>query len=366
MTHLLLDAPLSEEALEYAHTIHSSGTTLLSILNDILDFSKIEADQLELESAPFSPRSCVSEAAAVIQSRCAEKGLDLAIELEDSIPQIVVGDVTRLRQVLVNLLGNASKFTETGGITLTASAETEGDGSCRLHFAVTDTGIGIPADRLDRLFELFTQVDASTTRKHGGTGLGLAISQRLTEAMGGTLRVESDAGAGSTFRFDVRVDVPKVRTPDRPPRSRASITRSETSLNLLVAEDNHINQRLIRLMLERQGHTVTIAGNGREAVEKATAQHYDAILMDVRMPIMDGVEATLALNRALGPRRPYVIACTGDVTTSTRQACEQARFNDFLAKPLQPEVLTAALDRASRHVQAEAARGVESALGRTA
>ncbi len=253
MTSLLQGTELDLEQQDFVETIRSSGESLLTIINDILDYSKIEADRLELENQPLLLRECMESALDLLAAKAAEKGLDLAYSVAELTPEAIYGDITRLRQILVNLLSNAIKFTEQGEVVLSVSAEPvsedipgEGSGLYRLHFKVRDTGIGIPAERMNRLFQSFSQVDASTTRRYGGTGLGLAISQRLSEMMGGKMWVESQVGLGSTFQFTI------LATPAASP-ARAYLDEVQPNLQgkrALIVDDNATNRRILTRQTE--------------------------------------------------------------------------------------------------------------------
>jgi GAF domain-containing protein/DNA-binding response OmpR family regulator len=471
MSGLLLDTDLSPRQREFATIIRSSGESLLGIINDILDFSKIDAGRLELERHPFDLRACVESAFDLVTEPAARKGLELAFLIDPALPEGLRGDVTRLRQVLVNLLGNAVKFTEAGEIVLTAEPGSEPH---QVHLAVRDTGIGIPADRVHRLFEEFSQLDSSTTRKYGGTGLGLAVSKRLAELMGGNMWVESVAGEGSTFHFTITAEAAEVpsrtaaagmpseligkrvllvddnainrrildlqteawgihgHSVETGEEALAMIERGEpfdlaildmhmpgmdgvelahrlralrpelplvlyTSLGggaidpvfaavlakpvkqsqlfdllvlllsggaverapvgedaaaklgerhplrVLLAEDNTVNQQLALLLLESMGYRADVVSNGVEAVEAVNRLPYDLVLMDVQMPEMDGLEATRRI-RADGPSaQPRIVAMTANAMQGDREACLTAGMDDYLAKPIRPEQLAAAL-----------------------
>ncbi|MBI1816956.1 MAG: GAF domain-containing protein [Deltaproteobacteria bacterium] len=471
MSGLLLDTDLSPRQREFATIIRSSGESLLGIINDILDFSKIDAGRLELERHPFDLRACIESAFDLVTEPAARKGLELAFLIDPALPEGLKGDVTRLRQVLVNLLGNAVKFTDAGEVVLTAEPGGEPD---QLHLAVRDTGIGIPADRAHRLFEEFSQLDSSTTRKYGGTGLGLAVSKRLAELMGGTMWVESVAGEGSTFHFTITAEAAEVpsrvaaagmpseligkrvllvddnainrrildlqtevwgihghsvETGDQalamvergdrfdlaildmhmpgmdgielahrlralrpelplvlytslggdeidpvfaavlakpvkqsqlfdllvsllsggavehaPVREDAATKLGERHpLRILLAEDNTVNQQLALLLLESMGYRGDVASNGVEAVEAVNRLPYDLVLMDVQMPEMDGIEATRRI-RADGPSpQPRIVAMTANAMQGDREACLAAGMDDYLAKPIRPEQLAAAI-----------------------
>ncbi|CAA9304535.1 MAG: BarA sensory histidine kinase (VarS GacS) [uncultured Frankineae bacterium] len=484
MTGLLLDTDLTPDQRDFAETVRSSGDALLTVINDILDFSKIEAGELELEHRPFSVRDCVEGSLDLVAAQAGAKGLDLAGQLAEDVPAVVVGDVTRVRQVLVNLLSNAVKFTERGEVVLHVRVDVDG----ALLLDVRDTGIGIPPERLDRLFRSFSQVDASTTRVYGGTGLGLVISKRIAEAMGGDIRVESEPGRGSTFRL--RVPLPRGEqvpdalaippaqlpgrsalvvddnatnrtilrrqltawgmrvedhadgaaalasvdagaTPDivlldmhmpgmdgvelarglrsrpatrdlplllltslggRPPDGEAlgllHLTKpvkagalrtavaqalgagtaparsapdhaSVRRLRVLLAEDNVVNQRVAVLMLDRLGHRADVVANGLEAVQALTTTPYDVVLMDVQMPELDGIGATLRIRAELpADRQPWIIAMTASALAEDQERCLAAGMDDFLPKPVRREELAAALQSG---VVAREERGVLAA-----
>ncbi len=482
MTGLLLDTPLDPVQREFAETVRDSGDALLAVISDILDFSKIESGGLELEHHPFDLRDCVESAVGLLGHAASAKGLELVVDVAPTCPAVLVGDATRLRQVLVNLLSNAVKFTEQGEVVVRVETEPQPSSRVLLSIAVRDTGVGIPADRLDRLFRSFSQVDSSTTRLHGGTGLGLAISRRLAQAMGGDVVVTSRPGEGSVFtfmallavgvpaqaapaalpalagrvvlvvddnatnrqvlrlqlqhlgttcvdvasaaqalqavrsgrRFDVAVL--DMQMPDmdgvelaralaaepaaahlplvlltslqwlptaeqralfaavltKPARSAllrqrleavlgqqdapAAAPRPAQRLRILLAEDNVVNQKVTRLMLDRLGHRVDIVGNGAEAVEALQRVRYDVVFMDVHMPEMDGLEATRRIRAELpADAQPYIVALTASVLVEDRAACLAAGMDAHLTKPTRPHEITAVL--AARHPLALAPPG---------
>jgi PAS domain S-box-containing protein len=353
MTSLLLDTDLTNEQRQYAETIRSSGDMLLSLINNILDFSKIESEHLDLEQQPFSLHACVDEVNDLLAPRAIEKGLVLTGMVSAQMPAQIIGDSTRVRQILVNLVSNAIKFTHTGEVTVRVSArpdESGGEGDLVVTITVADTGIGIPPDRLDRLFRPFSQIDASTTRRFGGTGLGLAISRRLSELMGGTITVRSRIGLGSTFRVTFRsatADKQAVPRSTRTPRSAPiEIGRS---LRVLVAEDNLVNQQVALRMLEKMGYYADLAANGLEVLAALRRCDYDVVLMDVQMPDLDGMDATRRL-RAMLPesRQPYIIAVTANAMTGDREACLAAGMDDYISKPVRRADMEAALLRVRR------------------
>ena len=476
MSGLLLDTDLDPQQRDFAETVRTSGDALLAIINDILDFSKIESGQLELEHQAFVLRDCLESALDLVASQAGEKELDLAYDIGDDLPATLVGDVTRLRQILVNLLGNAVKFTAAGEVVLVVrSAGPVSHAALPITCSVRDTGVGIPASRLSRLFRSFSQGDASTTRSFGGTGLGLAISQRLAEAMGGTITVDSIEGVGSTFALHVSMpvgaqtdDLVRVPPAELPGRSAlivddndtnrrilrhqlqgwgmyvddensgsgalarvhggavydvvildmhmphmdgiglATALRAEPSvakrplimltslgarpaqarglelvhltkpvkamalrnvvaralgasdqdaaddrpaapryrLHVLLAEDNLVNQKVATLLLTQMGHHVDVVSNGLEAMAALERRGYDVVLMDVQMPVMDGLEATRQIRLTLDPeRQPRIVAMTANALVEDRDAARVAGMDDYLAKPVRPAELAAALSR---------------------
>jgi PAS domain S-box-containing protein len=342
MSGLLLSTPLTEEQREYAEIVRQSGEALLTVINDILDFSKIEAGRLELEAQPFDLRECVEGALDLVAPRAAEKGLDLAYLIAEDTPGAIVGDVTRLRQILLNLLSNAVKFTERGEVVLSVAAHRL-DGPAALHelaFAVRDTGIGIPADRLGRLFRSFSQVDASTTRRYGGTGLGLAISQRLTELMGGRIDVTSEVGRGSEFRFTIR-----AMAAEAPASSRRDLGGTQPSLHgkrVLVVDDNATNRRILATHLGAWGMEVEATGSPAEALAWIRGgRRFDLGILDMHMPEMDGVGLARAMReQPAGAALPLVLF----TSLGRREARAEAEgFAAYLHKPIKPSQLFDAL-----------------------
>ncbi len=326
MTTLLRSTPLSDEQRDSVDTIHVSGEHLLTVINDILDFSKIESGRLEIECAPFIVGDCVRSAVNLLAGRATEKQLSLRYEIAPGTPAQVAGDATRLRQILVNLLSNAVKFTERGEVTVSVGSALHPDGRVQLSFCVRDTGIGIPADRLDRLFQKFSQVDASTTRRYGGTGLGLAISKRLTELHGGRMWVESRAGSGSDFHFTLLVGPAQAALPASATSTSAAIEAFDPQFALkhpariLIAEDNAVNQKVIRRTLEKLGYTATLTSDGRAAVEALRQTDFDFVLMDIEMPELDGPSATRLIRAELPPaRQPVIVAMTAHAFAGSRE-----------------------------------------------
>ncbi len=348
MTSLLLDTPLSAEQRDYLKTIKESGDCLVTIINDILDFSKIEAGKLELEATEFELRPLVKDTVGLTSEAARQKNLQLICNFEDSLPAWLIGDPTRLRQILLNLVSNAVKFTDAGRISVHVSHAPEGEsGRVTLRFTVVDTGIGIPPDMQARLFQSFTQAETSTTRKYGGTGLGLAISKRLAELMGGTIGLSSELGQGSTFWFTVKLPVGNRLAPSISALAGAVSRQpepSETRGRILIAEDNAINQRVVKILLSKLGYSADIAGDGAEAVEMLQKQPYDLILMDCQMPVMDGFEATQAI-RAFPSALSQIpiIAVTANALAGQREKCLAAGMNDYIPKPISKQALETAL-----------------------
>jgi PAS domain S-box-containing protein len=341
MSGLLLNTNLTDEQREYAEVVRQSGDALLTVINDILDFSKIEAGKLELESQPFDLRECVESALDLVATRAAEKGLDLAYLVAEGTPPAIIGDVTRLRQVLLNLLSNAVKFTERGEVVLSVSTRRV-DGPAGLHelaFSVRDTGIGIPPERVGRLFQSFSQVDASTTRRYGGTGLGLAISQRLTELMGGRISVTSEVGRGSEFRFTILTPAAEA------PTARRDLSGVQPSLRdkrVLVVDDNATNRRILAAHLDAWGMAARATESPREALGWIRAgERFDVGVLDMHMPDMDGVALARAIREhPAGATLPLILF----TSLGRREARVEAEgFAAYLHKPIKPSQLFDAL-----------------------
>jgi PAS domain S-box-containing protein len=340
MTSLLLDTNLTREQRDYVATIRHSGEALLTIINDILDFSKIESGRIELEEVEFSVRECVEAVLDLLASRCAEKGLDLLYEVAGSVPDRVRGDPARLRQILVNLLGNAVKFTERGEIVLSVRSEPHGDGMVELAFSVRDTGIGISREGLSRLFRSFTQVDASTTRRFGGTGLGLVISKRLAEMMGGHMWVESELGRGSVFHFAVVVEALESRPRPWP----APAADQLAGRNLLVVDDNATNRRILTELAGKWQMNVRAAESGQEALGwLRQGEPFDVAILDMHMPEMDG-EMLAREIRALRPPEALPLILLSSLG-GREDVTDPSPFAVFLTKPAKPDQLLKALCR---------------------
>lgn len=348
MTGLLLDEKLTDDQREYVEIIRSSGDTLLSVINNILDFTKIEAERIELEKQPFSLHDCLLASMDIVAADASGKGLEMNFDIDDRIPEVVMGDPARINQVLINLLNNGVKFTEKGSIKVSVSCGGMKDGNYEIHFAVRDTGIGIPEDKMQRLFHPFSQADASMARRYGGTGLGLVISKKLTELMGGRMWVESLVGRGSTFHFTVLVE-PTLAKPIEigklPPRPEHK-EEADRDFRILLAEDNLVNQTVTKRMLQKLGYRADVAANGLEVLEALRRQHYDVVLMDVQMPEMDGLEATREIRRRWpGADQPLIIAMTAMALKGDQEMCLAAGMDDYISKPVKLEMLKAALEK---------------------
>jgi PAS domain S-box-containing protein len=344
MTSLLLGTELTPEQRDYAETVRNSADSLLALLNDILDLSKVEADRLELEDLDFDLHQVVRDVVHLLRVGADQKGIALTAAIDDDVPLALRGDPGRLRQVLLNLVGNAIKFTALGSVHLRVltdrapQAEGTPTEGVALRFEIADTGIGIAPEALGHVFESFSQADASTTRRYGGTGLGLAISQRLVALFGGEIGVESELGAGSTFWFTARflAGTPVVPSARSESTGRPGRPDARPSL-ILVVDDNATNQRIAVAMLQKLGHRADVAADGAEAVSAWASVPYDLILMDCRMPVMDGYEATRAIRAAEGAgRRMPIVAMTASAMVDDRERCLEAGMDDFLSKPVQP------------------------------
>ena len=346
MSGLLLQTGLDPEQRDYAETVRSSAEALLNVLDDILDFSKIEAGKLDVERIDHDLRTVVEESAALLASKAHEKGLELTCLVDIELPAVLRGDPGRLRQVLLNLLGNAVKFTRTGEVGVQVRVVGSDDHQVLVDLEVHDTGIGMEPQSLERLFEAFSQADASTTRRYGGTGLGLAISKKLVALLGGEIAVDSEVGVGSTFWFTARFDegspvvalaTEAVFVPRQPSGAGGLV---------LVVDDNTTNQKIAVRMLETLGHRADVAASGIEAVDACGHVPYDLVLMDCQMPLMDGYTATRQIRAAeTAARRTPVVAMTASAMASDRQRCLDAGMDDYLTKPVRLSDLGDVVDR---------------------
>jgi len=324
--------------------IRASGEVLRRVLDDVLDFSKIDSGKLELVEEPCDLRACLRWSFDLFHDAAVEKNLECRIRLDGRLPEYVAADAARLRQVTGNLMSNAVKFTHQGSIELEAQLVEAAPPHGRhvIRVVVRDTGIGIPEDRIGRLFQSFSQVDASTSRSYGGTGLGLAISRRLVELMGGTMRVESRLGVGTTFEFTFTAGIagPPTSEPEEGNGARFK------GLRILVAEDNKVNQMVITRMLQRMGCQVDLASDGVSAIRRLEKSEYDIVLMDLSMPEVDGMEATARIRRMGGAQAAIpIVALTASASTEVRTRCLDAGMSDFLSKPLDPQALKSVLNR---------------------
>jgi PAS domain S-box-containing protein len=363
LSSLLIHSPLNEEQTGYTRVILSSAEELLRIINDILDLSKIEAGKLDINSAPFELQTILDRVTDVIAPHAAEKNLKLVKSVRPNQPCQAMGDPGRIHQVVLNLASNAIKFTDTGEVSLELDWRANG-GSVDLRIAVSDTGIGIPDDKIPYLFRQFSQVDSSTTRRHGGTGLGLAISKRLADLMGGHIEVVSEVGGGSKFTF--LLTLPRSIMA-KPPASKVDVSSidSETfaGLRVLLVEDNVVNQLLGVHILERAGCTVDVASNGLEAVYQVHQHPYDAIFMDCQMPKMDGYEATKRIRETErnGTHTP-IVALTASAMKGDCERCHAVGMDGYVSKPVKPEDLyQALLDWTQERVESLDTRGVRTA-----
>ncbi len=371
MTELVLDTPLTAEQREFVGIIKSSADSLLAIINDILDFSKIEAGMLAIELVSCDVRKIVHDAVQPLSKLCAQKQLRLEVDIAANCPTTVSCDPVRLRQIITNLVSNAIKFTAHGEVRVEVLWFQPEGLTAALYFGVHDTGIGIPANKLEHIFDAFTQADASTTRKYGGTGLGLAITRRLVELLGGTLGVRSELGKGSCFHFSLpgldateppaaQQPVPAdKRLPMEPPVDGSGASTAphpvptpppaaSHALPVLLVEDNAINQRLATMLLQRRGYAVVLAEDGAAAVDMVFAQAVAVVLMDMQLPVMDGLDATREIRRreqALGAKPTPIIAMTANAMQGDRERCLDAGMDDYISKPIKSDDLYAKLQR---------------------
>jgi signal transduction histidine kinase/ActR/RegA family two-component response regulator len=354
MTALLSETELTEEQLDYTKTIANCGETLVNVINDILDFSKIESGKIDLEAHEFELRVTVEEMINLFALQASRKQIELRYRIEPGLPHFLIGDSSRLKQILTNLINNAIKFTSYGSVHVRVYKYAEPEhGEIAVGFTVSDSGIGIKEDNLSSLFKAFSQVDSSVNRKYGGTGLGLAICERLARLMGGAVWVESEYGKGSSFHFYITTGYT-----DRVPERKTNLLEQQAEnrllekdfathhpLRILVAEDNPVNQKFIDYVLKKLGYDITMVNNGLQVVEVADPASFDVVLMDVQMPELDGLEATMILRQRHGAL-PYIVALTANAMNEDRNRCLSIGMDDYMAKPMKLEVIKEVLKKA--------------------
>ncbi len=341
MIRLLKDSPLDTKQEEYAETIEQSGQSLLTMLNDILDFSKIESGRMDIENIDFDIRKLIHSVALLMKGRADEKGISLIENIENNVPTALKGDPTRLRQILLNLIGNAIKFTDDGSVTINVNIAKRmpEKNKIAIHFDVTDTGIGISKEAQEKLFSPFAQADKTITRRFGGTGLGLAICKKLVLAMNGEIQISSKEGQGSTFYFTIPLDPGDVNNITEAPQLKTNLKIDP--LSILVVDDNSINLRVTTGILSKEEHSTKTASNGQEALDMILEEDFDIVLMDMEMPVMNGIEATLAIRKLDNQKKANIpiIAMTANVIEEDIERCKEAGMNDYSPKPIQPERL---------------------------
>lgn len=331
MAQILEDLDIDEEGRRHLGTLRSSAASLLDIVNDILDFSKITSGKMAIEAIPFDLHHVLNDVVQVLHPMAAAKGIDLDLNYPDDAPRGFEGDPVRIRQIVLNLVSNAVKFTADGSVSLRAAVAEEADGVGRILLRVEDTGIGIPEDRLPAVFEQFEQVSDATTRTYGGTGLGLAISHHLARRMGGDLQVQSVLGEGSVFSVDLSLPIASVATKS----TRATRETPRFELDVLVAEDNKVNRLVMRKLMNKIGIEPVFAANGQEAIDRLESAHFDLVFMDVRMPVMGGLEATRLLRARKDELAQIpIIALTADADSDSAQRCLDAGMDRHLGKPV--------------------------------
>jgi signal transduction histidine kinase/CheY-like chemotaxis protein len=348
MLDLVLDGPVGGEDRENIEIAQRCAYSLLGLLNDILDLSKIEAGRMQLERVPCNVQSVIEECLRPHAAKAQQKGITLEYSCASGGSLTVAGDPVRLRQIVNNLVSNAIKFTESGGVRVTQSATERRGKKATVVIEVADTGAGIPSDKLALIFDKFTQADSSITRKYGGTGLGLAITQKLTQLYGGSIRVESELGRGSRFIVEIPFDIVGGDVVvEMPVRKTAEVAPAEQSVHLLLVEDNPVNQRVALAMLRKKGYSIDVAQNGQEALEilEQSAVPYDIILMDVQMPVLDGLETTRAIRRDSRWRHLPIIAMTAHAMTGDKERCLKTGMDAYLSKPLQAADLIATIEK---------------------
>ncbi|MNN06641.1 Sensory/regulatory protein RpfC [compost metagenome] len=348
MTDLLLETThLDDTQREFVEIIRKSGDSLLAIINDILDFAKIESGKTVLHQSEFGLRDIMTEAMDMLRARADQKGLRMNLSVSEHVPDKLIGDPERLKQILINLLGNSIKFTYNGGVSVDVDLHSSCERHTLLEFRVQDTGIGIPQDKIQYLFQPFHQLDNFMNRKYEGTGLGLAITKKLVELLGGEIRVEPSEGPGATFVFTMSFQRVKgsLEATDFGERS-IEAAHSHLKLKILVAEDNDINQLVLRKMLEKMGHNVVIVNNGFEVIQAVAYETFDLIFMDMHMPGMNGLEASKILHETLPPGKiPLIIAVTANVLKGDREQCIAAGMQDYVTKPIKSQIISEMIDK---------------------
>ncbi|OMF04224.1 response regulator [Paenibacillus sp. FSL H7-0942] len=339
MVDLLMETELREDQKEYADIVRRSADALVTVINDILDFTKMESGKMELEEHPFELVSCIREVLGLFAAEAGKKNLELDYFLEDSVPELIYGDMARLRQVLLNLIANAIKFTDQGGVYLIVSVNEEKEGQMALEFAVKDTGIGIASDKVDRLFQPFSQLDTSMTRKYGGTGLGLAICKTLVEMMGGQIYLDTTEQRGATFVFTIQAKrYVETELVQRNGEEKPTDVKNENKYpTVLIVDDHPINQKLMAIMLGKLGLLSDIAEDGQSALDMVNGSRYpyDYVFMDLQMPVMDGLECTRRIRESLSQsNQPIIIAMTANVMEGIQQRCIAAGMDDYISKPV--------------------------------
>lgn len=356
MASLLSETSLTPQQREYNTTILNCGESLLNVINDILDYSKIDSGKMDMEQQPFDLRHCIDGVLGLFYEKATQSGLRLVYRIEPDVPPQIVGDALRLRQVLMNLVSNAVKFTHSGEVSLGVRlVRTDVSGALVVNFDVRDTGIGIPREKIEMLFKSFSQVDSSTTRKYGGTGLGLAISEKLVHLMGGQISVESQVGEGTIFSFTILTRAGEIVPVEIEKSAEVQETMSVSfgasyPLRILIAEDNIINQQLIRQILGNLGYAPDCVENGLLAVQAVREKDYDMILMDVQMPEMDGLEATREIRETPG-RQPVIVALTANAMRGDREDCLNAGMDDYISKPVRLDELMRLLKKWAMHTR---------------
>jgi len=346
MIEIVLDSSMRAEQREHLETAQRCANSLLALLNDVLDLSKIESGKMALEKSPFHLPQVITESIRSHELKARQKGIELREQIDRGMPFEIVGDELRIRQIVANLLSNAVKFTEQGSVTVRLrSSRGPREGTLQLRLEVADTGTGIPAEKLPIIFEKFTQADGSISRKYGGTGLGLTITKRLVEMHGGTIWVESEVGRGSTFYVTLECEVPSKTTVYPPKEIESKAEPAHATGSVLLVEDNLVNQKVVAAILRKRGFEVVLAGNGKEALEKLDGEAFGLVLMDVQMPVLDGLEATRIIRKDARWRRMPIVAMTAYAMNGDRERCLEAGMNGYISKPVHSAHLLATVEQ---------------------